>query len=148
MHLKCDALVQMHFFRGRCGFAFVHPVFAKLSECVFFAQKEEDADEDADEDVDEVADDETDEEADKGVETDADQDAETEDASQIADELVKEFDEEEQDKKTVLKREAKTVGKVKQAADLARAKAEKQEMAAKHLETLAQHMHSTATTVA
>jgi len=126
-------------------------IAAKLGvspDAVKVSAPKEDADEDADVDVDEVADDETDEEADKGVETDADQDAETEDASQIADELVKEFDEEEQDKKTVLKREAKTVGKVKQAANLARVKAEKQEMAADHLETLAQHMHSTATTVA
>jgi len=69
-------------------------------------------------------------------------------STQDADEFGKEFDAEEQDKETVLRREANTIAKVEEAADQALVKAKKQEQLADHFETLAQHMHMTATNVA
>ena len=59
-----------------------------------------------------------------------------------ADELGKEFDDEEQERKDVVQRERRTMEKVSQAADSARAKAKQEEEVADHLEAIQKHMQS------
>merc|ERR1719329_1930555 len=71
-----------------------------------------------------------------------DSEADTEESSEDADELGKEFDEEEQERKDILRREKSTMGKVSQAAESARAKASEEAAAADHLEALQRHMQS------
>ena len=64
------------------------------------------------------------------------------DQHEDADELGKEFDDEEQERKDVVQRERRTMEKVSQAADSARAKAKQEEEVADHLEAIQKHMQS------
>lgn len=95
--------------------------------------QDEDATEDKDEDATEV----------KDEDANADADADEDEAK-----LHKEFKEEVEEKKAVLRRQAKTMAKVKQAADSARVKADKQLDIADHLEALEKQMQQRTATLA
>ena len=103
----------------------------------------EDADTEEVTDADDEADDSDEDASSDGPDMDTvDASEDTVDASEDAEELGKEFDGEEQEREDILRREKKTLAKVAQAADSARAEARKEAAAADHLEALQRHMES------